>query len=169
MRRLRALLMLASVLVVIAPVDASAASLPTRSRAAHCGAATRIHAFTVAAEWTRRTYRRSQSAQLTVTVTRPAPEDPAELGIPIAGLPVSVPAEGVTVWSTVLNQSFPPVFGAGVTDAQGKVTYKIALKNVKPGTYDVAHYASLYTNEGGCPDIEEWGFLYEAPGVTVLP
>lgn len=130
--------------------------------------ATYVHAFHVEAEWVKLVYRRSEKADVTVTVTRPAHEDPAGLGVPTVP-PISVPEAGVTVWTTISTGSYPFPYGYGQTDAQGQVHFKIPLKLLKPGAWDVAHSAEKWTNQGGCPDIVEWGYLYESPGITVTP
>lgn len=142
---------------------AASSTAPTRHL---CGKPTRIHAFHVEAEWTKKAYRSSEKAVVTVTVTRPAQEDPFELGIPIP-TPVSAPEEGVGVTTSILTNRWPPPYGTGVTDDQGQVKFKIPLNGVKPGKQAAAHYASKWTNQGGCPDIEEWGFLREVPAFVV--
>lgn len=146
--------------------------LPTTSSAgvrAFCGSAkpTRIHAFHVETSWNKKVYKRGETAVVEVTVTRPAHEDPFELGIPIDP-PFSVPAEaGIPVTTAVITNTFPPPFGRGETDDAGKVTLKIPLKDLKAGKFDTATYASKWTNENGCPDIEEWGWKPESPAFIV--
>ena len=131
---------------------------------------TRIHAFHVEAVWTKKVYRRSEKAVVTVTVTRPAHTDPLGEGIPLPiSPPTSVPEEGVAVTTALMTAAWPPPYGAGTTDAAGQVTLKIPLKDVPTGPLDVSNYASKWTNQNGCPDIEEWGWLYESPALTVAP
>ncbi len=130
-------------------------------------AATQIHAFSIQAEWNKRTFDNSEKAVVTITVTRPAPEDPLGLGIPLAP-PMTYPVEGANVWTSVITGRYPFPYGYGQTDADGKIKFKIDLKLLnKVGPYDVSHYASVYTNQGGCPDIEEYGYLFESPGLTI--
>ena len=129
---------------------------------------TYVHAFHVEVEWTKKTYRRSEKAEVTVTVTRPAHEDPADLGVPVEP-PTSIPVEGATVYSVVDTGSYPYPYGYGFTDAQGEVHFKISIKKLEPGRWNVSHTAEKWTNQGGCPDILEWGHLYEEPGFTVIP
>jgi hypothetical protein len=135
-----------------------------------CAKPTSVHAFHVAAEWDRSpaVYRRSEAAKIVVTVTRPAHEDPAGGGVPIDP-PQSLPEAGVSVWSSVVTTRWPWPYGAGVTDANGQVRLRMPMKDGKPGTYDVSHYVEKWTNQGGCPDIQEWGQLYESPGVVIKP
>ena len=131
--------------------------------------ATQVHAFTIQVEWNKRVFKNTEKASVTVTVTRPAPEDPLGLGIPMDP-PMTLPVEGANVWTSVLTGRHPFPYGYGQTDPDGKVHFKIDLKLLKKaGPYDVSHYANVNTNQGGCPDIEEWGYLYEARGLTVRP
>jgi hypothetical protein len=180
MKRLSAVLVLSALLTALLPSVGHAAPYAVRRLQAagvgdvkvplRCkGAATQIHAFTIKAEWNKRVFTNTEKALVTITVTRPAPYDPLGLGIPIPEL-APVPAEGVTVWTSVLTGRYPFPYGYGVTDADGQVNYAIPLKLLsKPGPYDVSHYASKWTNQNACPDIEEWGYLKESPGLTIKP
>lgn len=159
-----------SVLVTAVIPQTGAAAHADAPRAACKAKPTQVHAFHVEAEWTKEVYSRlvDKFAPVTVTVTRPAHEDPADLGIPIDP-PLNVPVEGVTVWTTVITGRYPYPYGYGQTDSLGQVHFKIPLKTLKPGKWDVSHYADKWTNQGGCPDVEEWGYLYESPGFTLIP
>lgn len=181
MKRISAVLALSALLTALLPTAAQAAPYAVRRlQAAGVGAvnlplgcnsaaATQIHAFNVKAEWNKRVFKNTEKALVTVTITRPAPEDPLGLGLPIPEL-VPVPQEGVTVWTSVLTGRYPFPYGYGVTDAAGQVKYAIPLKLLtKAGPYDVSHYASKFTNQNACPDIEEWGYLRESPGLTITP
>jgi hypothetical protein len=130
---------------------------------------TYIHAFHVETEWTKKAYRRSEKAVVKITITRPAHEDPLGLGLPPLTPPTSLPEEGVTAWTTISTNQWPPPYGYGATDALGQVTFKIPLKSLKPGRYDAATYGEKWTNQGGCPDIVEWGSKADLPAFTVLP
>jgi len=127
---------------------------------------TRLQTFYVEAEWTKKAYRRSEKASVLLTVTRPADTDPTGYGIPI-DRPTSVPAQDVTVTTAVAPERWPPPFGRGITNEDGQVRLKIPLGNVPRGPQAASHYASYWTNENGCPDIEEWGFLWEDPAFKV--
>jgi hypothetical protein len=141
-------------------------SIPLRCKG---NAATQVHAFTVQAEWNKRVFKNTEKALVTLTETRPAPEDPLGLGLPVTS-PMPTPVEGANVWTSVLTGRYPFPYGYGQTDADGKVRFKITLRLLKKaGPYDVSHYASVYTNQGGCPDIEEWGYLFESRGLTIRP
>ena len=180
MRRSAGILALLMLVTAILPSTALAAPAPVRRlQSAGIGptpplrcksaAATQVHAFSVQVEWNKRVFKNTEKALVTVTVTRPAPEDPLGLGVPLDS-PVTLPVEGANVWTSVLTGRYPFPYGYGQTDAKGQVHFKIALNLLKnSGSYDVSHYANTYTNQGGCPDIEEWGYTYEARGLTVRP
>ncbi len=140
-------------------------------RAAACaGLGTRVHSFHVEVEWDKDVYRRGEKAVATVTVTRPAHEDPAGLGITYEP-PLSVPEEGVTVATSLSTGRYPYPYGAGVTDANGQVTLKISLKDVpKKGPLDSQTLVWKITNQGGtaCTEIEEWGYTYQPAAITVV-
>jgi hypothetical protein len=166
MRALRITLVIAA-LVAFLPSEGGAA--PARAGAgAGCGRPTRVHSFHVDAQWTKKVYRTSEKAVVNLTVTRPAHEDPFELGIPLVP-PVSVPQEGVTVTTAILTDAWPPPFGYGTTDDNGQLTLRIPLTEVEPGFQVATHYAEMWTNEGGCPDIQEWGFTRQDPAFKVIP
>jgi hypothetical protein len=142
------------------------ATPPLRCKGA---AATQVHAFTVQAEWTKQVLKNTEKAIVKVTVTRPPPYDPFGLGIPLPPV-YAIPVEGANVWTSVITGRWPFPYGYGQTDANGQVTFKIDLRLLKKaGPYDVSHYAAVWTNQGGCPDIEEWGYLRQSPGLTIRP
>jgi hypothetical protein len=131
-----------------------------------CGARTYVHTFTVTTKWSAKSYRPGQLAVVTVTVTRPGPEDPLGFGVPVA-VPVGLPAEGVTV-QTSLPDYFPPPWDYDVTGADGKVKLKIRVpRDATPGRVYTASYASIVYNGNGCPDVEEFGYRHEWPGFLV--
>jgi hypothetical protein len=167
--RLRTAVILSVLVTALVPSIVRAAPVRGERPRVACNAKpTQVHAFHVEAEWTKEVYRKSEKAEVTVTVTRPAHEDPADLGLPIDP-PASAPVEGATVWTSVITGEYPYPYGYGVTDAMGQVHFKIPLKKLEPGKWDVSHYADKWTNQGGCPDVEEWGYLYESPGFTLTP
>lgn len=147
----------------------SAWLLPSYSSAAAVGRCagkpTYIEAFHVETEWNKKVYKRSETAKVEVTVTRPPHKDPVTGG-PLDP-PASTPEEGVTVTSAIMTDTFPPPFDRDITDGDGKVYFTIPLKNVKPGKYHARHFAEKWTNEGGCPDIVEWGEKLEPNAITV--
>ena len=180
MKRLWAVLALSALLTALLPSVGHAAPYAVRRLQAagigdikvplRCkGAATQIHAFNVKAEWNKRVFKNTEKAVITVTVTRPGPYDPLGAGIPLPEV-APLPQEGVTVWTSVLTGRYPFPYGYGTTDAAGQVHYEVPLKLLKKaGPYDVSHYASKWTNQNACPDIEEYGYLKESPGLTIRP
>lgn len=126
---------------------------------------TYIEAFHVETKWNKKVYKRSETARVEVTVTRPPHKDPAT-GSPFQP-PISTPEADVTVTTALLTNTFPPPFDRDITDEDGKVYFKLSLKDVKPGKYDARSNAEKWTNEGGCPDIVEWGEKYEPKVITV--
>ena len=168
MRSLRIGLVIAALLALL-PAEGGAAPARRGTRAG-CGKPTRVHAFHVEAVWTKEVYRTSEKAVVTVTVTRPAHEDPVELGIPLpVEPPVTVPVQDAYVTTAIITKAWPPPFGIGYTDANGQLTLKIPLKAVEPGPQVATNYATKWTNQGGCPDIEEWGFIRQDPAFKVIP
>ena len=141
---------------------------PGEEASVSCGSSrpTEVHAFTVEASWQKRVFTNDETAAITLTVTRPAPEDPLGLGLPIDS-PISIPVEGATAWTTVLTR-YPYPYGYGETNADGKAKIRVPLELLKkPGPYDVTHNAEIWTNKDGCPDIHQWGFLKESPGLVI--
>jgi hypothetical protein len=134
-----------------------------------CGSArTFVHTFTVDTKWAGKVFGPGDVAKVVITVTRPAPEDPLGLGVPL-DVPVGFPAEGVDV-STSFQGFFPFVFDAGVTDADGKVSMKLKLpRDAERGPVDAYTYASILHNRNGpgCSDFEEYGFKWDIPAVMV--
>lgn len=133
-----------------------------------CAKPTRVHSFHVEVKWGKRAYTRGDKAVVDILVTRPAHEDPFENGITFTP-PVSFPEQDVLVSTTLLPKKylFPPVYGQGQTDENGKVRFVIPLKRVPAGRVDATTYAEKWTNQNGCPDIEEWGHKYDSPAFMV--
>lgn len=117
----------------------------------------RLRTFHVVAEPTAETFPIGSKARIDITVTRPAHEDPADLGIEIDP-PASMPAEGVTVGIGIhVGDVFVP--GFGVTDADGKVSIRVKLaRYMKPGTASATVYAWNVLHESPCLRVEEDGF-----------
>lgn len=144
--------------------------LPSPSSAATgalCGSKpTYVEAFHVDTKWNKKVYKRSETAKVEVTVTRPPHKDPVT-GSPLEP-PISTPEAGVTVTTALLTETFPPPFDRDITDDEGKVYFEIPLKDVKdPGPQHARTYAEKWTNEGGCPDIVEWGEKFEPKAIVV--
>lgn len=157
-------LVLALVAMTLAPSPAGAVDYATECAEAR----NYVYTFTVETEWQKRVYSPGDTVRVTVTVTRPAPEDPAGLGIPL-GLPTAQPAEGVDV-STSFQGFFPYVFDRDITNADGKAKLALKLPNkTKKGRIDAYTYAGLVHNSNGpaCTDFEEYGFRWDVPAITV--
>lgn len=143
--------------VLLPSSPARAVTVSCASRPANGDIATRLHTFTVTAEPVKPAYRLGTKAMVEVTVTRPAPEDPLNNGIPLNS-PVALAAEGVEV-SVGLYRGTLYMYGMGVTDADGKVLIPIKLDPRTPaGNTEAEIAARAYYNRGGCPEAEEEGF-----------
>jgi hypothetical protein len=96
-------------------------------------------------------------ARVNVTVTRPAHEDPANLGQPIDP-PQSFPAENVNVGLGLrIGEVF--LFGHSTTDANGEATVKVELKDYTPGgTAAGDGFAWNVLHESVCARVEETGY-----------
>jgi hypothetical protein len=126
--------------------------------AAPCGAATEIQDFTVTAKVSKKAYRMGETVNVEVTVVIPGPNDPVT-GQPFPS-PTYVPAEGVETGATFYTSDDDlPVFGRGITDAQGKSTVPVKLeRGDAPRSVYATVSAQRWTNRGGCPDVVETGY-----------
>ncbi len=102
-------------------------------------------------------YKVGETAKIEVTVTRPAHEDPAGLGVPIDP-PQSFPAEDVNVGMGLrIGDVF--LFGHAVTDADGKAVIKIKIKSYTPaGKATADAYAWKTAADTTCAKVEENGY-----------
>ncbi len=101
-----------------------------------------------------------------VTVTRPAHEDPADLGIQFEP-PASVPAEDVTVGLSVWVGERTYFWNIGTTDANGEVTLPLkvpARSEVGPA---FASISGRHWIKNDCPDILEDGYRDYARFVVI--
>lgn len=105
-------------------------------------------------------YAVGETAKIHVKVTRPAHEDPLNLGIPIDP-PVSEPAEGVNVGLGLrVGDVFLP--GFGITDAKGEVDIGIKLPPYTPtGSATADGYAWQEQVKTTCLTIQENGYRQE--------
>lgn len=144
----------ASALVLALLPAAGATAAP-----AACGssAATTLRTFHIVAKAQKKTYRLGDLVKVDVKVTRPAHEDPVDAGIALEP-PVSMPAEDVNV-SVGLYVGDHYLYGIGVTDAEGKDTISIKLSAPQAGWVRADVAARQFYNRGGCPDIEEEGYV----------
>lgn len=113
--------------------------------------------FHVAIGSFKKTYAKGKKVKVTVTVTRPAEEDPAGLGVAFER-PVTQPAEEVNVGVGIsVGRVFLP--GYGRTDARGKTTVPIKLERyVKPGVAHVRAFAYKEIVTTTCLTVEEQGY-----------
>ncbi len=160
-----------SVTVVLAMAISMVQMAGGISGAAACAAmGTRVHAYHVETQWPKKVYRQSEKAVVKVTVTRPAHEDPAGLGVEFEP-PTSVPEAGVNVATSLQTGIYPYPYAHAVTDANGQATLKLPLTDVpKKGTFDAQTLVWKIQNQGGaaCSEIEEYGYKYDPRAVTVI-
>lgn len=102
-------------------------------------------------------YQVGDTAKIQVTVTRPAHEDPAGLGIQQEP-PESFPAEGVNVGMGLrIGDVF--LFGHAISNADGKAVVKIKIKSYTPsGMAMVDAYAWRTVADTTCAKVEEEGY-----------
>lgn len=105
----------------------------------------------------KKSYRIGDVAKVSVTVSRPAGEDPFGNGVPVSR-PASVPASDIYVGVGVnLGDVFLP--GFAVTDVQGKATVKIPIKSyAPPKKAQVSVYAYHTDLDTACFRLEENGY-----------
>lgn len=121
-----------------------------------------LDTFMVTTKWSTKKLHPGEKARIEITVVRPNDEDPARQHIPTPQ-PFTEPVEGASVGTTLYFRN-GYTWGAGVTDAAGKVVYEIEIpKNIKPGLADAPSAALLVHNEGGpdCTQLEEVGYTYD--------
>jgi hypothetical protein len=152
-------LLLAALTVVIPPGKAASAG--------SCGSKTEVYSFTVETKWSKSTYKVGDKAKIEATVLRPGPEDPLNLGIELNS-PVLVPAEGVTV-TTTLHVGFPPLFSRAKSDADGKVVMSLPLTPRTKGKVFASTVATMMHNANGpaCSEVEEIGQHHDVPAFVV--
>ncbi|MDP9067061.1 MAG: hypothetical protein M3N53_01780 [Actinomycetota bacterium] len=140
----------------------SAALLPATggtAAAASCGGstATVFRTFYVTAKPHKKTYPLGDVVKVDITVTRPAHEDPVGAGVTFEP-PASLPAADVDV-SVGLYLGNNYLYGLGVTDSNGEATVSIKLNASQTGWVLGEIAAREFYNRGGCPDIEEEGYV----------
>lgn len=156
---LAATAMLAAV-VVVAPVSSAGACASRNVKSMMRSGAIEVVAlrtYHLEVEPTKKAYRVGETAQINVTVTRPAHEDPAGQGIPIDP-PESFPAEGVNVGIGLrIGDVF--LFGHSVTDSEGLAKVRIPIKSYTPAGKAMADaYAWKTAADTPCLRVEENGY-----------
>ncbi len=89
-----------------------------------------LKTFHVELAMNKKIYRPGDKVKIDVTVTRPAKEDPAGLGIPMEP-PVTQPAEGVDVGAGI-NIGDVFVYDVTTSDAEGKGQLSVKLPRYTP-------------------------------------
>ena len=111
----------------------------------------------------KKTYRIGETAIIKATVTRPAHEDPFQLGVTFEP-PQSYAAPDVNVGVGVrVGDVF--LFGFGITDENGKADVKVKIQPyTRPGTAISDGFAWKRQLETPCLTVEENGYTF-APGM----
>jgi hypothetical protein len=163
MRRLGGALIAAIAVATILPAGPAVATpIPCRERAVQIlrggmRETIRVRTFHIDAKTQAESYKIGTSAKIDVTVTRPAHEDPLDLGVELEP-PTSVPAENVIVGLGVhVGDVFIPGFSR--TNADGKATVSLKLPGyATPGQASMTVYAWNVVHESPCLRVEEDGF-----------
>ena len=132
-----------------------------------CGGGPTLESFEVITKWSKTTYAPGATAELDVTVLRPAPRDPFDLGIEFDP-PHQTPVEGAYVVAA-LAVGVPPAWAIGTTGPDGTVHLKIKLRRDLRGPIYASTRASIIYNADGpdCTNVEEWGRTIDNPAFTV--
>jgi hypothetical protein len=149
----RALLVFALALLSSGMPSTHARALPEW----RCGGATTVlRTFHVEIDWHKKVYPRGGTVKVSVTVSRPAEEDPLNNGIPLP-VPERAPAEGVNITAALLINPPHYPWDAAITDAEGKADLSIPLPKSFTGPVDTSVRAWLWHNENGpaCTDVME--------------
>jgi hypothetical protein len=143
-----------------------AAPTAARTRTKGCGGQS-VETYDVTTKWNKTVYRPGETLIVDVTVMRPARKDPLGLGVPIEPLFQTPVEEAKVVVSFTVG--VPPVFGLGVTDADGKLRLKIPLNTKVRGPIASTTRAWKIYGEGApdCFTVEEWGRLQEYPAFEI--
>ena len=122
-----------------------------------------LRTFHLVIESKKKTYKVGETAIIHATVTRPAHEDPLQLGVTFDP-PESFPAEGVNVGIGVrVGDVF--LFGFDITDANGEADIKVKIQPyTSPGTALVDAFSWERQLETPCLTVEENGYTF-APGL----
>lgn len=156
-------------IVVLLAIVSIPVGITTRGNAAPFPCASgpsEVKTLTVETEWSSKTYSAGANAKVKVTVSRPGPEDPLDLGLPWP-IQERVPAEGVEV-TTAISGVYPPAGSIGETDDQGRVVLKFKIPKHLRGPFDTFTDAKLlHRVAGDCTDIQERGWKSDKPAFVV--
>ena len=134
-----------------------------------------LRMFKVEAKWQDASVSVGDVAELDITVTRTAEEDPVtDEGTPYpTGRPMDEPAEDVELGIRLLVGDYFLSTGA-MTDADGKATAKVKILNyVEPGSGKPGVYAEKLLTPPDFPTpacrvvVYEWGYLEAGPKLQV--
>lgn len=147
---------------ILGSAPAHAATVPCRATALQTlrgnrREIVRFRTFNIQVEPQQESYAIGERAKIDLTVTRPAREDPLDLGVPLDS-PSSVPAENVNLGIGIrVGDVF--VAGFSTSDADGKATVVVKLPSyMRPGTASVAAYGWNVVHETPCLRVEEDGY-----------
>jgi len=117
----------------------------------------RARTFYIDAKPQAESFKIGTAAKIDVTVTRPAHQDPFDLGVEYEP-PASTPAENVLVGVGVhAGDVFVPGFAR--TDANGETTVSLKLpRYMVPGPASMSVYAWNVVHESPCLRVEEDGY-----------
>jgi hypothetical protein len=174
-KRSRFVAVLACVLATTVLAPAAEARLATSTGVAAPRAACRsansvltVHSFHIEAEADKKVVRRGQVLKVTVTVTRPAHEDPADLGIQYEP-PMSTPEKDVRVGISLWTGERTYFYALGITDENGEEVLKVRVpKDAEPGKAYASFSAQKWLKQD-CPDILEYGFREYPDFFVVAP
>ncbi len=132
-----------------------------------CGGGPSLETFEVLTDWSKAVYPPGAKVGVDVTVLRPAPKDPLGFGVEYEP-PHQTPVENAYVIVS-FAVGVPPVWGAGYTDADGKLHLDIKLRpDLRGPIYSTTRASIIYNAEGpDCTNVEEWGRRVEAPAFTI--
>ena len=147
------------------------------ANAAGCGARQAVATLTIEMKPLKKSFKVGGWAEMAVTVTRPGPQDPAGLGVPIPpGVVPPQPVEGAIVNAgAAVGGAYLPGTIAKPTDENGKGVVRVFMaKQAKPFApipADVNMYAYInypvISEAGTCVDPEEFGTLYREDAFKV--
>ncbi len=168
---------LAVLLASAALVAATGVVSLARASAPCDGARQSLGTLTVEMKPLRKNFKIGAWAKMSVTVTRPGPQDPAGGGVPMPqGVIPPQPVEGATVNAgAAVGGAFLPGTTIQPTDAEGKGVVRVFLakhaKPFAPTAADVNLYAYInypvVSEAGTCVDPEEFGTLYREDAFKV--
>lgn len=155
--RLIAAALAALALTVAAPGTGLAATGSAPSAPDGCAdVVVSTRSFDVTMEAQKKTYRAGETARIHLTVTRPAREDPAGLGVGI-GHPLTFPASDVAVGvGLFLKGAF--LAASNATDQEGVAVIEIDIPRKAPtGKVEASGFAWETHFRGACLIVEEFG------------